>query len=237
MTLSRRIFTVVQDTVDRRNVSRRRQVLDHGIQHRLNTFVLKCRTTGHEDDLIVQYAQTQRCLDLFLGQFFAAQVFFHQLFRRFSCGFDQVLTPLFSQVSHVRRDIFVNEGSALVSVVPVDGLHFDQVNNAGEVLFSADCQLQRNRVRAQTLFDLTNNFQEVRAHAVHFVNERNTRNFVFVSLTPYGLRLRLHATYCTVNHYCAVEHTHGTFYFDGEVNVSRGVDDVDAVRLKLLSHT
>ncbi len=75
-----------------------------------------------------------------------------------------------------------------VCIVPVDGFHFHQVNNAGETFFSTNCPLQRNRVRAQTGFDLTNNFQEVSAHAVHFVNERDARNFIFVCLTPYGFQ-------------------------------------------------
>ena len=145
--------------------------------------------------------------------------------------------PFFSQVLHVCRDIFVFEGNALVSIVPVDGFHFHQVNNTGETFFSTNCQLQRNRVRAQTGFDLTNNFQEVRTHTVHFVNERDTRNFVFISLTPYGFRLRLNTTNCAVNHYRTVKYTHGTFYFDSEVNVPRGVDDVYAMRFILLSHT
>ncbi len=237
VTFSRGIFTVVQNTVDCRYVSRCRQVINYRIQHRLNTFVLKCRTTGYQDDFVVQNTLTQRFLDLFLGQLFAAQVFFHQLFRRFSCGLDQVLVPFVSQVLHVSRDIFVNEGNALVCIVPVDGFHFHQVNNTGETFFSTNRQLQRNRVRAQTGFDLTNNFQEVRAHTVHFVNERDTRNFIFVCLTPYGFRLRLNTTNCAVNHYRAIKNTHGTFYFDGEVNVPRGVDDVYAMRFILFGHT
>ena len=42
-----------------------------------------------------------------LSQFFTTQAFFHQLFRSFSCGFDQVLVPFVSQFNHVCRDIFV----------------------------------------------------------------------------------------------------------------------------------
>ncbi|CSH48775.1 Uncharacterised protein [Shigella sonnei] len=237
VTLSRSVFTVVQDTVDRRYVNRGWQVINYRIQHRLNTFVLERRTTGYQDDFVVQNALTQSTFDFCFSQFFTTQVFFHQLFRSFSCGFDQVLVPFVSQFNHVCRDIFVFEGYALVSVVPVDSFHFHQVNNTGEMFFSTNRQLQRNRVRAQTGFDLVNNFQEVRTHAVHFVNERNARNFIFVCLTPYGFRLRLNTTNCAVNHYRTIENTHGTFYFDCEVNVPRGVDDVDAMRLILLSHT
>ena len=237
VTLSRSIFTIVQDTVDRRYVNRGWQVVNYRIQHRLNTFVLERRTTGYQDDFVVQNALTESSFNLFFSQFFTTQVFLHQLFRSFSSGLDQVLVPFFGQFLHVCRDIFVSEGYTCVFFVPVDGFHFHQVNNTGERFFSANRQLQRNRVRAQTGFDLTNNFQEVRTHTVHFVNERNARNFVFVCLTPYGFRLRLNTTNCAVNHYCTIKHTHGTFYFDGEVNVPRGVDDVYAMRFILLSHT
>ena len=237
VTLSRSVFTVVQDAVDRRNVNRGWQVVNYRIQHRLNTFVLERRTTGYQDDFVVQNALTQSRFDLLLRQFFTTQVFFHQLFRSFCCGFDQVLVPFVSQVLHLCRDIFVFEGNARICFVPVDGFHFHQVDNAGETFFSTNCQLKRNRVRAQTGFDLANNFQEVSTHTVHFVNERDAWNFIFVCLTPYGFRLWLNTTNCAINHYRAVKNTHGTFYFDGEVNVPWGVDDVYAMRFVLLSHT
>ena len=237
VTFSRSIFTVVQDAVDRRNVNRGWQVINYRIQHRLNTFVLECRTTGYQDDFVVQNTLTQSFFDLFFSQFFTTQVFLHQLFRSFSSGFDQVLVPFVSQVLHLSWDIFVFEGNALVCIVPVDGFHFHQVDNAGEAFFSTNCQLQRNRVRAQTGFDLTNNFQEVSTHTVHFVNERDTWNFIFVCLTPYGFRLWLNTTNSTVNHYRTIKNTHGTFYFDSEVNVPWGVDDVDVVWFELFSHS
>ncbi|MND13550.1 hypothetical protein D3C80_37270 [compost metagenome] len=237
MTNCRSVFTVVQDTVNRSNISRRWQVFNNRIQHRLNTFVLKCRTTGNQDNFVVKYALTQRSFDLFFSQLFATKEFLHQFVRTFSSGFNQFLAPFFSQFLHISWDLFVFEGHALIGFVPVDSFHFHQVNNTGEFLFCADSQLQRDRVRAQTLFNLINNFQEVSTHTVHFVNERDTWNFIFVCLTPYGFRLWLNTTNCAVNHYCTIKNTHGTFNFDSEVNVARGVDDVYAMRFILLSHT
>ncbi|MNE47129.1 hypothetical protein D3C80_1415120 [compost metagenome] len=79
MTLSRSIFTVVQDTVDCRDVNWGWQVINYRIQHCLHAFVFKGGTTGNQDDFVVQHALTQSSLDFFLGQLFAAQVFVHQL--------------------------------------------------------------------------------------------------------------------------------------------------------------
>src|SRR5690606_18198121 len=200
VTFSWRVFTVVQDTVDRRNIYWRWQVINYRIQHCLNTFVLERRTTGYQDDFVVQNTLTQSRFDLLLRQFFTTQVFLHQLFRSFCCGFDQVLVPFVSQVLHLCRDIFVFEGNARICFVPVDGFHFHQVDNDGEAFFGTDCQLKRNRVRAQTGFDLAHNFQEVSSHTVHFVDERDAWNFIFVCLTPYGFRLWLNTTNCAINH-------------------------------------
>ncbi|MNS52619.1 hypothetical protein D3C72_853400 [compost metagenome] len=80
VTFSRSVFTVVQDTVDRRNIYWGWQVINYRIQHCLNTFVLERRTTGYQDDFVVQNALTQSFLDLFFSQFFTTQVFLHQLF-------------------------------------------------------------------------------------------------------------------------------------------------------------
>src|SRR5471030_140596 len=231
------VFTVIQQTVDSFNVSWCWQILNNSIQHCLYAFVFKRRTTGNQDNFVVQNALTQRSFDLFFSQLFATKEFLHQLIRAFSSGLNQFLTPFFSQLLHISRDLFVFEGHALIGFAPVDRFHLHQVNNTGEFLFSADSQLQRNRICTQTFLNLINNFQEVSTHTVHFINERDTWNFIFVCLTPYGFRLWLNTTNCTVNHYRAIKNTHGTFNFDGEVNVPWGVNDVDVVWFELLSHT
>ena len=73
------------------------------------------------------------------------------------------------------------------------------------------------------------NAVEISAHNVHLVDIRHTRNLVFLSLTPNGLRLRLNAALCAENRYGTIENTQGTLNLNGEVNVTRGVDDVDTV--------
>ena len=77
--------------------------------------------------------------------------------------------------------------------------------------------------------DHVQNVEEVSAHDVHFVHVDHTWNFVVVSLSPYGFRLWFYTTFSTHNGYRTVEYAQGTFNFYGEVNVARGVDDVNAV--------
>ena len=52
---------------------------------------------------------------------------------------------------------------------------------------------------------------------------------VVVGLTPNRLGLRLNAALGAHDGHRAVEHAQGTLHLDREVNVARGVDDVDAM--------
>ena len=78
---------------------------------------------------------------------------------------------------------------------------------------------------------------EVSAHAVELVDEDDTGNARFVGVTPVGLGLGLNAARSTEDTDTAVEDFEGTVNFDGEVNVSGSVDDVEAVVAKLLIGT
>ena len=54
----------------------------------------------------------------------------------------------------------------------------------------SDRQLNSHRAGTQTILDHVQTTIEVGTDTVHFVAETNSRNFVFVGLTPYGFRLR-----------------------------------------------
>src|SRR5690606_10744663 len=66
------------------------------------------------------------------------------------------------------------------------------------------------------------------------VHVDDTRHAVLVGLTPYGLGLGLYTRSATEHHHGAVQHAQGALYFNGEVNVTGGVDNVDAAFLVLL---
>ena len=70
---------------------------------------------------------------------------------------------------------------------------------------------------------------EVGAGAVKLVDEAHARHAVLVGLAPHGFRLRLDAGNAVEAGDRAVEHAQRTLDFNGEVDVARGVDDVDAV--------
>src|SRR5207247_7690480 len=70
---------------------------------------------------------------------------------------------------------------------------------------------------------------KIGASAVHFVDERDARDFVFGGLTPDGFGLRLYAGDTTEHGDGTVQHAHGALNFSGEIDVAGGIDDVDPV--------
>ena len=130
---------------------------------------------------------------------------------------------------HVGGNVAILETHALAVLVPDDGLHFDQVDHAFEMVLGAHRQLDGHRVAVQAFGDLALHAQEMRADEVHLVDEGQARHLVLVGLTPDGFGLRLHAAHGVIDHDRAVQHAHGTLDLDGEVDVARRVDDVDAV--------
>ncbi len=222
-------LVVRANALDRRDLGRSREVVDDGIENQRNALVLERGTADGRNDLARQGAQTQAFLDLGFGELALFEVLVHQLFVGFGRSLDHAGTPLFGQILELRRNFFLAVGHALVVIVPVDGLHLDQVDLTDEVLFSADGELDRNRGMTQALLDLLDDAQEVRALAVHLVDVDDARYAVLVGLTPYGFRLRLYAGGATEHHDSAIQYTQGTLHLDGEVYVAGGVDDVYAI--------
>ena len=104
-----------------------------------------------------------------------------------------------------------------------------EIDEALELLFRADRQLDRNRLGAEAVDDVLQALEEVGAGLVHLVGEDDARDVVLVALAPDGFGLRLDALVGVENAYRAVEHAQRALDFDGEVDVARGVDDVEAL--------
>jgi hypothetical protein len=117
----------------------------------------------------------------------------------------------------------------VLGLVPHEGLHGDQVDDALEVGLGADRQLDDGGHRLEAVLDHLDGAEEVGADAVHLVDEAHARHAVLVGLAPHGLGLRLDAGDRIEDGAGAVEHAQAALDLDGEVDVTRGVDDVDAV--------
>ncbi|RMO78325.1 hypothetical protein ALQ36_05199 [Pseudomonas syringae pv. primulae] len=234
MTLHQNFLVIRIGTLDSRNIDWSRQVVDHGVENQGNTLVLEGRTANSKNDLTSDSTLTQSGLDFLVGELFTFKVLVHQLFAGFSRSLNHVATPFISQFLQFSRDRLANRNHAFVSIVPVNSFHSHQVDLTLEVVFSTDGQLNRHRGVTQALLDLSDYAQKVGTSTVHLVHVDDTWNTVLVGLTPYGFGLRLYAGSTTEHNDRAVEYTQGTLNFNGEVYVTRGVNDVEAVLVFVL---
>ena len=89
--------------------------------------------------------------------------------------------------------------------------------------------LQHERDRVEPRLDHVDAAVELRAGAVELVDEADARDVVAVGLAPHRLGLRLDAGDTVEHGDGAVEDAQRALDLDGEVDVARGVDDVDRV--------
>ena len=218
------------DTLDRRDINRSRHVINNCIQKHLNALVAVSGTTQYRNQLVVDGSLAECLLQILNRNLFALQVHHHQIFIGIADQLYHLVMVLLCLLNHICRDVLITDILAEVIIVNLCA-HGHQVDDANEIALSANRQLNRNRNALQAILHHLNNVIEVCAHDVHLVDERHTRNHIIVSLVPYSLGLRLYATLCAEYTNGTVQYAQGTLYFYSEVNVARGVDDVDSVTL------
>ena len=218
------------DALDRGDIGRRGHIVYDCVQQQLDALVAVSSTTQDRDDLYIADALAQRSLDLIHGDLLALEVLHHEVLVQLSDRLDQLVVILLRLIHHVSRDVLIADVLAQVIVVDLSA-HLDQVDHAAERVFRADRQLDRNCITLEAILHHVDNIEEVCAHDVHLVDERHTRDMILVGLVPNGLGLGLNAALCAEYRDRTIEYAQGTLYLNGEVNVARGVDDVDAVIL------
>ena len=97
----------------------------------------------------------------------------------------------------------------------------EQVDDALVVALGADRQLHDGGGAVEAILDAVERREEVRAEAVHLVDEADARDAVLVGLAPHGLGLGLDAGDTVEHGDRAVEHAERTLDLDGEVDVAR----------------
>ena len=174
-------------------------------------------------------ALAQGRLQLVFGDGFAAEVLFEELVVRFADLLDQLLVVRLGLFQHVGRNVLHVVIGAHRLVLVDERFHADQVDDAAELVFGANRQLNRDGIAFELGGDLRERFLEVRADAVHLVDEADARHAVLVGLAPHGFRLRLDTGDRVEHGDGAVEHAQRALDFNREVDVAGRIDDVDAV--------
>ncbi len=217
------------ETLDRGDVERARQVVDHRVEQRLHALVLERRAEQHRGQRIGERARAERALDHLRGhERLVGEVGLRELVVVLGDRVDQlmvILLRLFEQLGGDLADVHLR-----AEVVGVrDGLHLDEVDDAAVVLLLPDRELDRHGRRAQAVDHGLNGLEEVGAGAVHLVDERDPRHLVLVGLAPHRLRLRLHAGDGVEDGNRAVEDAQAALDLHRKVHVPGRIDDVDAM--------
>src|SRR6267154_1924667 len=238
--------------LDRRHVYRRRQIINYRVEQRLNALVLERRTGQNRHNLQGESRLANRLAHFFQRQRFAIQIFVDQLIVVFGDIFDYLVAVLFvkflvngralQRCGHIRAGIYESLVPKLFDFEdlklcaeglfePNHDLLLEEIDDADEIVFAAQRELQRNRARSEALFDGADDVIEIRAHAIHFVHKAYARHTVLVCLAPYCFRLRLHAGNGIEHANRAVQHAQRALDFHGKVHVTRSIDNIDAIFL------
>jgi len=215
--------------IDGRFVGRRGQVVHDRVEQALDPLVLEGRAAQHRVDDAHDRALADRAPQVVGGVGLLVQVVVEQLLVELGDRLEQLVAGDVGARDQVARDVVDLEGRALGLVDVGDRLHLDQVDRALELLAHEHRDVERHRLGAEPVLHHLDDVVEVRADAVHLVDERDARNDVLVGLAPHRLGLGLDAAHGAEHGDRAVEDAQRALDLDGEVHVAGGVDDVDAV--------
>ena len=219
---------VHERALDVRNVERGRHIVDDSVEQFLHALVLERTAAGHGIDLHFDREFADSLFDFFYGEVraFVFEVSLHKRVVRFGDDLEEFSAVFVRLIDVFRGNIGLVHNGAEVVFVNV-GFHGDEVDNAHERFGGTDRKLDSDRGSLKVRTHHIHDVEEVRAVAVHLVDVSDTGNAVLVRLAPDGFGLRLNAAACAEHRDRAVENLQRTFDFDGEVDVTRGIDDVD----------
>ena len=190
----------------RRNLSRGRKEVDHGVEHELHTLVLESRSTIGREEVESDRAFTDQLLDRVDVRLFPFEVSFHDVVILFDDRFDELFAILFDLVNHVGRDVLKLVVLRLAGIIPDPGLAAEQINHASEIVFDADRKHHHKRFGSEHVLDLLCDAVEVSADSVELVDENDSGNAGLVGVAPVGLGLGFDTTGSAENADATVEH-------------------------------
>ena len=214
-------------SLDGRDVDGGGQVVDDTVQERLDALVAEGRSAENGEDVAPQGGLADRPPKLFLRKLCARQVLLQQVIVVLDRRLDELVAQPRDRILHGIGHRPVVEAGAQIVLVD-DRLHADDVHDAGEELALAERILDRVSVGPEPFAHHPDDLLEVGPDAVHLVDERDAGHAIAVGLAPYGLGLRLDATDRAEHGDGSVQNPQRTLDLGREVDVSGGVDDVDA---------
>ena len=224
-----RVAGVRTHTLHVLDIGRGRQELHDRVEQRLYPLVLEGGAVQHRDERPGQGPLADAAPQGRLVGFGPVQVGVKHVVVGLHGRLDQPRAVLRGPRGEVGGDGADDELGAQRLVLPDDGAHRHQVDEAPVARLRADGKLENQRRRVQPGADHVDAAEEVGADAVHLVDEADARHAVAVGLPPHRLRLRLDPGDGVEDGDRPVEDAQRALHLDGEVHVPRRIDDVDPV--------
>jgi hypothetical protein len=217
------------DAGHRRQVEGARQVLDDGVEQRLDALVLERRAVEDRHDLVRHRAGAHGAPHVVDGDLLVADVLLEDRLVERRQHVEEGLAVLLGLVLQLVGDLADLPLGAELLVEPDQRLHGDEVDDALVVALGADRQLEDGHVGTEPVLDGVERGEEVGTQPVHLVDEAHARHAVLVRLLPDRLGLGLDAGHAVEDRHGAVEDAQGPLDLDREVDVAGRVEDVDLV--------
>ena len=211
------------------DVDRRGEEVDHGVEQRLHALVLEGGAAEDGDDRAGDGGLSERTEDFGAAERLAGEELLKQGVIGFRDLFDEVRAPSCGQLLECGGNLAPDDFLALALLGECERLHLDQVDHAAKGVGGADGDDEGNGVGLERGLDRLHDGEEVRADAVHLVDEGDLGDLVLLGLAPDLLGLRLDAADGAEQRDGAVEHAQGALDLGREVHVPRGVDEGDLV--------
>src|SRR3989338_7753639 len=126
--------------LDRRNVEGARQVINDGVEHKLNALVLQSRASHNGENFVLYHRFSHYPLQIFERSFFALKIRVHHYFVVLDDALDQFGTVLYRVGFDIFWDLLLDNLIAHLAF-EVEGLHFEKINHPFVMIFFADGNL------------------------------------------------------------------------------------------------
>ena len=194
----------------------------------MHALVLESASTKDRNEELFDSPGAHSDADLVGSDLEFLEVLLEQLFVGFGRDFEHLAPPLLGLGCHVVGD-FGGIPDLAVIALPDMCLHLNQIDDAGEIAFTPDRNLENEGVGAEPIDDRLDVGVEVGASAVELVDETDSRHLVPVGLSPHSLGLGLDPGNPIEDGNGPIEDAQAALDFDGEVDMAGRIDDVDVV--------
>ena len=172
----------------------------------MNTLITQGTSAKHRCGFTFNNGPPEGGFQFSIADFAAFKVLDRQFIIQFSDALNHGMPALFSLCFQIGRDFSLTRILAQF-IIPEDGFHSHQVNDALEGGFHSYWHLHCNGVGSQTLLDGFDRTLIRSPHPVHLIRKTNSGHTIAVGLAPDCLTLRFHPLNGVEDNHATIQHT------------------------------